>query len=244
MSVSAWSAEQLKKPIQSSTTKVTNKTEWKTSPLMLNSNYLEKLKTPNIVYNDIYTAYITDFVSRYEKMSKEIKDYDESQDKILKPMNMKIEKIQKDFDPNNENSDFYLDDLVKKEMEQNAFNIKKITKNKFNYEQEQVAKYFSDEDKIFIKIFKSKMSEYTVTDEEKVFLDKSIKETLAIIKTHPLTLDSSVFDKQLADLDKTINNYRNVSNLYQGMLDSNLNKFDKALFDNMYKYSRSNSVYQ
>lgn len=228
-------------PLTNEQIKQLNTTNYKSAALRLNAAYINKLNTPNEVFNDIYKSYLKDVEARYSKMMDAIKTYDENQDRTLKPLNDKIDGIRKSF---NEDSDAYVEDLVKKEREQNAFDIKKVTKNKFTNQQKLVNETFPNEEKVFIEIFRAKMKEYTITDAEKAFLDKSIKETVTILKNNPLTLDKSVFDTQLANVEKSVNVYQSTDNLYKGLMDQNFQKLDKALFDNIWKYSRSNSVYK
>ena len=61
-----------------------------TSALRVNIRYVNVLKTPNVVLNETYKAYVNDFESRYKTVKKSIDEYNKTQDLKLKPLTLKI----------------------------------------------------------------------------------------------------------------------------------------------------------
>lgn len=87
------------------------------------------------------------------------------------------------------------------------------------------------------------MKEFTVTKEEKEFLEKSIKETTLTIKNTKLTVDDSVINTVNEAINKDISNYTLYDKAVLSDFSNKLNTFDKKLFDIRWKYSRSKSTY-
>lgn len=118
-----------------------------TSALRVNIRYVNVLKTPNVVLNETYKAYVNDFESRYKTVKKSIDEYNKTQDLKLKPLTLKINQIVKSFDE--EANDAYLVNLINTETNNFSSTIKTVTKNKLNNQETLINNTFSDESKVF-----------------------------------------------------------------------------------------------
>lgn len=167
-----------------------------TSALRVNIRYVNVLKTPNVVLNETYKAYVNDFESRYKTVKKSIDEYNKTQDLKLKPLTLKINQIVKSFDE--EANDAYLVNLINTETNNFSSTIKTVTKNKLNNQETLINNTFSDESKVFLKQFQTVLKQYDVTKEEKVYLEIAIKEFVLAIKNNPI---NSSPDKYKGALD-------------------------------------------
>lgn len=212
-----------------------------TNGLRFNSRYVDKIKTPNVVLNDTYKAYINDFETRYKEARKNIDEYNRTQDLKLKPLNLKVDQIIKEFDE--EGSDAYLVNLINTEVNNFSSTIKTVTKNKLNNQETVINTAFADESKVFLKYFQSSLKEYDVTQEEKNYLEKTVKEFVQVMKTNPVNSTSDKYKSSLDAISQAPTTYKYADIYQKALLDEPLAKYDKALFDVMWKKSRSNSVY-
>jgi hypothetical protein len=209
--------------------------------LRFNMKYVNSIKTPNIVFNETYKSYVTDFENRFEKAQKTINDYNRTQDLKLKPLDLKIEQIKKNFD--DEASDAYLNNLIDTEVKNFSSTINTITKNKLSNQETVVNTTFPDESKVFVSIFQKTLSDYEVTKEEKTYLETTMKEFVTVLKKNPITSPSDAYKKTLESINTNPNSYTLFEYYQKAMFNDKIATFDKALFDVMWSKSRSNSVY-
>jgi hypothetical protein len=134
-------------------------------------------------------------------------------------------------------------DDIKVVLEENQYPIKKAISANLDKQKSIINENFSNEESVFVNIFKNKMKEFTVTKEEKEFLEKSIKETTLTIKNTKLTVDDSVINTVNEAINKDISNYTLYDKAVLSDFSNKLNTFDKKLFDTRWKYSRSKSTY-
>lgn len=209
--------------------------------LRFNSKYVNSLKTPNVVLNETYKAYVTDFETRYQTAQKTIEEYNKTQDLKLKPLNLKIDQIVKSFDE--EGSDFYLVNLINTEVNNFSSTIKTVTKNKLNNQETVINTTFPDESKVFLKQFQTVLKEYDVTKEEKEYLEKTMKEFILVMKNNPINSSPDKYKASLDAINQAPTTYTYVEPYQKALMEEPLAKYDKALFDVMWSKSRSNSVY-
>ena len=87
------------------------------------------------------------------------------------------------------------------------------------------------------------MKEFTVTKEEKEFLEKSIKETTIAIKENPISINEKEIDNIMQKIDKDVTNYTLANDIVLSSFKESLGKLDRNLFNVRWKYSRSKSIY-
>lgn len=212
-----------------------------TSALRVNIRYVNVLKTPNVVLNETYKAYVNDFESRYKTVKKSIDEYNKTQDLKLKPLTLKINQIVKSFDE--EANDAYLVNLINTETNNFSSTIKTVTKNKLNNQETLINNTFSDESKVFLKQFQTVLKQYDVTKEEKVYLEIAIKEFVLAIKNNPINSSPDKYKGALDAISQAPTTYSYAEPYQLALMNEPLSKYDKALFDVMWSKSRSNSVY-
>ena len=211
------------------------------SALRFNSKYVNSLKTPNIVLNETYKAYVDDFEIRYQTAKKAIEEYNRTQDLKLKPLTLKINQIVKSFDE--EGNDAYLVNLVNAEINNFSSTIKTVTKNKLNNQETLIKNTFTDESKLFLKQFQTVLKQYDVTKEEKVYLEIAVKDFIIAIKNNPINESPDKYKMILETISKAPTTYTFTESYQKALMEEPLAKYDKALFDIMWSKSRSNSVY-
>jgi len=209
--------------------------------LRLNSKYVNVLKTPNVVFNETYKAYIKDFEARYQLTKNNIAEYNKTQDLKLKPLTLKIDQIVKSFDE--EGSEAYLANLINTEVNNYSTIVVGVTKSKLNNQEKEINAAFPDESKVFLKQFQTVIKDYDVTKEEKDYLEKTVKEFVTVMKNNPINSTPDRYKTSLDAITKSPTTYTYVANYQQALMEEPLAKYDKALFDVMWKKSRSTSVY-
>lgn len=209
--------------------------------LRLNSRYVNVFKTPNIVFNETYKAYITDFEARYKVTKNNIAEYNRIQDLKLKPLALKIDQIIKSFDE--EGSDAYLTNLINAEVTNYSTVVLGVVKSKLNNQEKEINTAFPDESKVFLKQFQTVIKDYDVTKEEKEYLEKAVKDFVAVMKSNPINSTSDKYKASLDAITKSPTTYNYIEAYQKALMEDPLAKYDKALFDVMWQKSRSNSVY-
>lgn len=209
--------------------------------LRLNSKYVNSLKTPNIVFNETYKAYVKDFEARYKVTKANIAEYNRIQDLKLKPLTLKIDQIVKSFDE--EGSEAYLANLINTEINNYSTIVLGVTKSKLNNQEKEINTAFPDESKVFLKQFQTVIKDYDVTKEEKEYLEKSVKDFVTVMKSNPINSTSDKYKASLDTITKSPTTYNYVEAYQKALIEEPLAKYDKALFDVMWSKSRSNSVY-
>lgn len=135
-----------------------------------------------------------------------------------------------------------LDD-IKVVIDENQYAIKKAIATNMEKQKSLINENFSNEEAVFVNIFKNKMKEFTVTKEEKDFLEKSIKETTLTIKNTKITIDDKTINTVNDAINKDITTYTLYDKAVLSEFSNNLSNFDKKLFNTRWKYSRSKSTY-
>lgn len=135
-----------------------------------------------------------------------------------------------------------LDD-IKVVIDENQYAIKKAIATNMEKQKSLINENFSNEEAVFVNIFKNKMKEFTVTKEEKDFLEKSIKETTLTIKNTKITIDDKTINTVNDAINKDITTYTLYDKAILSEFSNNLSNFDKKLFNTRWKYSRSKSTY-
>jgi len=209
--------------------------------LRLNSKYVNLLKTPNVVLNETYKSYVMDFENRYQTTKKTLDEYNKTQDLKLKPLNLKIDQIIKNFDE--EGSDAYLTNLINTEVNNFSSTIKTVTKNKLNNQETLIGTTFPDESKVFLKQFQTILKDYDVTKEEKEYLEKTVKEFIVVMKNNPINSSPDKYKASLDAISQAPTTYTYVEPYQKALMEEPFAKYDKALFDVIWSKARSNSVY-
>lgn len=134
-------------------------------------------------------------------------------------------------------------DLINGVVKENETTVKKSIKTNIDKQKNIIKENFSNEESIFLEIFKNKMKEFTVTKEEKEFLEKSIKETTIAIKENPISINEKEIDNIMQKIDKDVTNYTLANDIVLSSFKESLGKLDRNLFNVRWKYSRSKSIY-
>lgn len=209
-----------------------------TPVLKINGKYVDKFETKNVVFNEVYKEFIKNYEKEFKVLEEKIISTNKKQDFPVKHLYLKIEDSLKNFK-------YQGGDVLKERnslLNQYSYEIKRLTKNKLDYQEKEIDLFLNAQVKNYGDILKKVLNNYDITQEEKAFISDRSKKIVSILK-ESIDKNKDYSKLKMVELNKDLASYQTIQDGYEYNLSFMNQEVDKKIFKDIWKYVRSNTKY-
>lgn len=205
----------------------------------INNKIFEQAETNNTVFNIVYKEFIKNYEEDFLKVKSSIVSNNEKRDKSINFIYVELDKRMSTFYFNG-NGD--LDTALNRLLSDHSYDLKRIAKLKYDYQEREVDSFLNDQLKNYRNILKNTLYDYDINNEEKKFIADKSKKIAEIIKSE-LDSNNGYSKKKLDELTKKLYTYKHTREDYITDLKDMNDNIDSAMFREIWPSMLSNSKY-